>query len=63
MRGQASQPETLYFDLRQMGNVDVRVNYNIFDTLIRRDFLKEAKTGEMHLVPGLATWLPNQVDR
>ena len=39
----------------QMGNVDVRVNYNIFDTLIRRDFLKEDKSGEMRLAPGLAT--------
>jgi ABC-type transport system substrate-binding protein len=37
------------------GNVDVRVNYSIFDTLIRRDFLHQAKTGEVRLVPGLAT--------
>jgi peptide/nickel transport system substrate-binding protein len=39
----------------QMGNVDVRVNYNIFDTLIRRDFLSEDKGGAVRLVPGLAT--------
>jgi len=38
----------------QSGNVDVRVNYSIFDTLIRRDFLHQAKTGEVRLVPGLA---------
>ena len=39
----------------KMGNVDVRVNYNIFDTLIRRDFLTQAKTGQVRLIPGLAT--------
>lgn len=37
------------------GNIDVRVNYNIFDTLIRRDFIHQHKTGEVRLVPGLAT--------
>jgi peptide/nickel transport system substrate-binding protein len=35
------------------GNVDVRVYYNVFDTLIRRDF--NPKPGGPVLVPGLAT--------
>jgi peptide/nickel transport system substrate-binding protein len=35
----------------KMGNVDVRVNYNIFDTLIRRDF----KHPDAGFKPGLAT--------
>ncbi len=37
------------------GNVDVRVSYSVFDTLIRRDFLHQSKTGEVRLIPGLAT--------
>jgi len=37
------------------GNVDVRVIHSVFDTLIRRDFVHQAKTGELRLVPGLAT--------
>lgn len=36
------------------GNVDVRVSYSVFDTLIRRDFLHQAKTGDVRLIPGLA---------
>ncbi|MEM9683022.1 MAG: ABC transporter substrate-binding protein [Pseudomonadota bacterium] len=36
------------------GNVDVRVIYSIFDTLIRRDFRNPGPTGEATLVPGLA---------
>jgi len=36
------------------GNVDVRVYYNIFDTLIRRDFARPAADGGARLVPGLA---------
>ena len=39
----------------KMGNVDVRVNYNIFDTLIRRDFRGQDKSGQVRLMPGLAT--------
>jgi peptide/nickel transport system substrate-binding protein len=38
----------------QMGNVDVRVTYNIFDSLIRRDFLADGKGEAAKLVPGLA---------
>jgi len=38
------------------GNVDVRVTYSIYDTLIRRDFLNPPKAGELpKLAPGLAT--------
>lgn len=40
---------------RSGGNVDVRVIHSIFDTLIRRDFVHQARTGELRLVPGLAT--------
>lgn len=36
------------------GNVDVRVIYSIFDTLIRRDFRNPGPNGEATLVPGLA---------
>lgn len=40
----------------ETGNVDVRVYYSIFDTLIRRDFGAEGKDGAGNdLVPGLAT--------
>jgi len=37
------------------GNVDVRVTYSIFDTLIRRDFKNAGPKGEAKLIPGLAT--------
>ena len=36
------------------GNVDVRVYYSIFDTLIRRDFAHPTADGGAKLVPGLA---------
>jgi peptide/nickel transport system substrate-binding protein len=36
------------------GNVDVRVTYSIFDTLIRRDFVKPGPDGAAKLTPGLA---------
>ncbi|WP_293865512.1 ABC transporter substrate-binding protein [uncultured Alsobacter sp.] len=36
------------------GNVDVRVYYSIFDTLIRRDFAHPKEGGGANLVPGLA---------
>jgi peptide/nickel transport system substrate-binding protein len=36
------------------GNVDVRVTYSIFDTLIRRDFLHPGAAGAANLIPGLA---------
>lgn len=35
-------------------NVDVRVFYSIFDTLIRRDFARPLEGGGVRLVPGLA---------
>ena len=38
----------------QMGNVDVRVNYNLFDSLIRRDFRADGSGTASKLVPGLA---------
>ncbi len=37
------------------GNVDVRVTYSIFDTLIRRDFRTKTADGSPKLIPGLAT--------
>lgn len=37
------------------GNVDVRVTYSIFDTLIRRDFLHPGSDGAAKFIPGLAT--------
>jgi peptide/nickel transport system substrate-binding protein len=37
------------------GNNEIRVTHSVFDLLIRRDFLHQAKTGEVRLVPGLAT--------
>jgi peptide/nickel transport system substrate-binding protein len=37
------------------GNVDVRVTYSIFDTLIRRDFLASKQGNASKLKPGLAT--------
>ena len=36
------------------GNVDTRIYYSIFDTLIRRDFAKPKADGGASLVPGLA---------
>jgi peptide/nickel transport system substrate-binding protein len=36
------------------GNVDVRIYYSIFDTLIRRDFAHPTSEGGAKLVPGLA---------
>ncbi|GAB4392140.1 MAG: ABC transporter substrate-binding protein [Kiloniellaceae bacterium] len=38
----------------QMGNVDVRITYNIFDSLIRRDFRADGKGASSDLVPSLA---------
>jgi peptide/nickel transport system substrate-binding protein len=40
---------------QKTGNVDVRVTYSIFDTLIRRDFTAEEAGGGAKLVPHLAT--------
>ncbi len=37
------------------GNVDVRVTYSIFDTLIRRDFRHGGANSSAKLIPGLAT--------
>lgn len=37
-----------------MGNVDVRVTYNIFDSLIRRDFRADGAGASSELVPGIA---------
>jgi peptide/nickel transport system substrate-binding protein len=37
-----------------VGNVDVRIYYSIFDTLIRRDFAHPTADGGAKLVPGLA---------
>ncbi|MGD1879519.1 MAG: ABC transporter substrate-binding protein [Kiloniellaceae bacterium] len=37
-----------------MGNVDVRVTYNLFDSLIRRDFRADGSGTASKLVPGLA---------
>ena len=39
----------------QSGNVDVRVTYTIFDTLIRRDFTRKNEYGANPLIPSLAT--------
>jgi peptide/nickel transport system substrate-binding protein len=38
-----------------ISNVGLRLTGNVFDTLIRRDFLEEARTGRSSLVPSLAT--------
>src|SRR5258708_30424876 len=43
--------------LEAINNVGLRVTYNVFDTLWRRDFLAEAANGGRHLVPHLATQL------
>lgn len=37
------------------GNVDVRIIYSMYDTLIRWDFLNPMPNGDARLVPGLAT--------
>ncbi len=47
-------PRTLLPGLHS-GNNEVRITYSIFDTLIRRDFLHQRKTGEVRLIPNLAT--------
>ena len=39
--------------VEKTGNVDVRVHYSVYDTLIRRDFLK-SKGGAPKLIPSLA---------
>lgn len=41
--------------LEAISNVGLRLTYNVFDTLWRRDFATEASTGRTHLVPFLAT--------
>lgn len=40
--------------IEEMGNVDVRVTYTLFDSLIRRDFLADGSGAASKLVPGLA---------
>lgn len=52
--GVADLPATLEPG-KELSNVGTRVNYNIFDTLIRRDFLSAEGGGGSKLVPGLAT--------
>lgn len=41
--------------LEAISNVGLRLTYNVFDTLLRRDFLAEARDGGQHLVAHLAT--------
>lgn len=43
--------------LEAISNVGLRLTYNIFDTLWRRDFRTEAREGGQHLTPFLATSL------
>ncbi len=43
--------------LESISNIGLRPTYNIFDTLLRRDFLAEAKDGSQRLLPNLATEL------
>jgi peptide/nickel transport system substrate-binding protein len=43
--------------LESISNVGLRVSYNVFDTLWRRDFLAEAREGGQRLTPFLATGL------
>jgi peptide/nickel transport system substrate-binding protein len=52
--GVADLPPTLEPG-KELSNVGTRVNYSIFDTLIRRDFLSAEGGGGSELVPGLAT--------
>lgn len=40
--------------IEALGNVDVRVTYSLFDSLIRRDFLADGSGRASKLVPGLA---------
>ncbi|MDB5524010.1 MAG: oligopeptide transporter substrate-binding protein [Rhizobium sp.] len=49
----ADHPATLE-PAKELSNVGTRINYNIFDTLIRRDFLSQADGSGSKLVPGLA---------
>lgn len=49
----ADTPATLE-PAKELSNVGTRVNYSIFDTLIRRDFLSAKDGGGSKLVPGLA---------
>lgn len=43
--------------LEAISNVGLRITYNVFDTLWRRDFAAEARAGGQHLTPFLATAL------
>lgn len=43
--------------VESISNVGLRITDNVFDTLIRRDFIAEAATGKPSLVPSLATAL------
>jgi peptide/nickel transport system substrate-binding protein len=43
--------------IESISNIGLRVTDNVFDTLIRRDYLAEAADGRSHLVPALATEL------
>lgn len=43
--------------LEAISNVGLRLTYNVFDTLWRRDFAAEARDGGQHLTPFLATAL------
>lgn len=52
--GVADLPATLEPG-KELSNVGTRVNYSVFDTLIRRDFLSAEGGGGSALVPGLAT--------
>ncbi|MCZ4345414.1 ABC transporter substrate-binding protein [Devosia neptuniae] len=52
--GVADLPATLEPG-KELSNVGTRVNYSIFDTLIRRDFLSAEGGGGSTLIPGLAT--------
>jgi peptide/nickel transport system substrate-binding protein len=52
--GVADLPPTLEPG-KELSNVGTRVNYSIFDTLIRRDFLSAEGGGGSALVPGLAS--------
>jgi peptide/nickel transport system substrate-binding protein len=48
--------------LETISNVGLRVTYNVFDSLFRRDFLAEAEKGGQHIVPHLATALTRRDD-
>src|SRR5690606_32656885 len=52
--GVADLPPTLEPG-KELSNVGTRVNYSVFDTLIRRDFLSAEGGGGSTLVPSLAT--------